>query len=156
LLDCVPCAKTIEVPNKNKNAQIEILNKFIAFCVLIVMFSGCSYRIIDFTVISSKNHGLSFDKSQGKKAEGSKLMLLGLGCTIKGAMDKALEAAGPDYDLLLDGVVFEQFYIIVNGYKVTGLAVRSKDLKAQLGEEGFQNWCKVNNVFDPSTAVVQN
>ena len=126
-----------------------------ALLVLIVTSSSCSYRLIDFTVISSKNHGLMIDKSLGKKVEGSSMGFLGFGTSIKAAMDRALEQAGMDFDLLIDGVVYSKDNIVVSGYKVTGIAIRSKELKAQLGEEGFKNWCDENNVFDPTTAIVQ-
>ena len=129
--------------------------KFIAFLTLIFLFSSCSQRIIDFTVISSKNHTLKFDLAQGKKAEGTSMMFLGLGTTIKSAMDNALELAGPGYDLLIDGVVYRQDYFFVAGFKVTGTAVMSRALLAHLGEEGFQHWLAENNVFDPEIADVQ-
>ena len=131
------------------------MNKFIAFLTLIVLFSSCSQRLIDFTVISSKNHTLRFDLAQGKRAEGTSVGFLGLGATIKGAMDNALESAGPGYDLLVDGVVYRQDYFFVAGFKVTGTAVMSRALLTYLGEEGFQNWLSEHNVFNPTIAIVQ-
>ena len=128
--------------------------KFIAFLTLIVMLSGCSYRVIDYTMISSKNHGLPIDKSQGKKVEGKDVRFYIAG-TIKGALDKALESAGPEYDVLVDGVVYSVKYWLFSGFKVTGIAVSSKKALAVLGEEGFQNWLAENNVFDPTTAIVE-
>jgi len=132
-------------------------NKFFMFglLALLVVFSSCSIRMVDFTIISSKNHGLNFDMSQGIRAEGKSHGFLGLGTSIKGAMDNALEKAGPGYDLLVDGVVFKEDFFLVGGYKVTGTAIRSRDLRAMLGDEGFQNWCNENNLFDPETAIVK-
>ena len=142
-------AETISKNGRSLKSQTSRrLNKFVAFLTLMVMFSSCSYRLVDFTVISSKNHGLLFDKSQGKEVEAKS-------STMKEAMDKALQQAGPDYDLLLDGVVYRMDYFFSAGYKIRGLAVRSSQLRAQLGEEGFQDWLKNNNVFDPETALVQ-
>ena len=123
--------------------------------IVIITVSSCSYRIIDFTVISSKNHSLMIDKSKGIRVEGSSNGFLGFGASIKAAMDIALEQAGADYDLLIDGVVMQNDYFFVVGYKVTGIAIRSRELKAFLGEDGFENWCKENNVFDPELALIQ-
>ena len=119
-------------------------------------FTSCSYRLVDFTVISSKNHNLKIDKTQGVRVSGSSNGFLGLGASIKDAMDKALQSAGPDYDLLIDGVVRVNDYFLVSGYKVEGTAISTSKMKASLGTKGFEDWCKANNVFDPSTATVQN
>jgi hypothetical protein len=119
-------------------------------------FSSCSTRLVDFTIISSKNFSLDIDKSQGVQVEESDNGFLGLGVSIKGAMDKALESAGPEYDILVDGVVSINNYFLVSGYKVKGTAISSSNMKAMLGEDGYQEWCKANNIFDPSEATVQN
>jgi len=81
---------------------------------------------------------------------------LGFGASIKDAMDKALQSAGPDYDLLVDGVVRINDYFFVSGYKVEGTAISTGKIKASLGVKGFEDWCKANNVFDPTAATVQN
>lgn len=122
----------------------------------VLTFTSCSYRLVDFTVISSKNHNLNIDKTQGIRVSGSSNGFLGLGASIKDAMDKALQSAGPDYDLLIDGVVRKNDYFLVIGYKVEGTAISSSKLKASLGAKGYEDWCEANNVFEPSTATVQN
>ena len=128
--------------------------KCVVIFTLFVMFSGCSYRVLDFTVISSKNHNLSFDiAGTGVKVEGRRGQF-GSHANIKDAMDKAIESAGPGYDLLIDGVIRQISYPYWTIAVVTGTAVRSSDLKAHLGEEGFQEWLKATNVFDPTTAEV--
>lgn len=124
--------------------------------LVITSLSSCSQRLIDFTVISSKNVSLKFDKSQGRVTSGTSMGFLGLGANIKDAMDKALAAAGPDYDLLVDGVVRVNDYLFVSGYKVDGTAISTSKMKALLGVKGFEDWCKSNNIFDPTTASIQN
>lgn len=91
--------------------------------------------------------------SHAKRTEASDNGFLGLGANVKDAMDKALEAAGPEYDLLIDGVVRFNDYFFVCGYKVVGTAVSSKKLRASLGDKGFEEWCKSNNVFDPENVT---
>jgi len=127
---------------------------FAIFITALISFSSCSYRLVDFTIISSKNHSLNIDLSQGKQVEGSSKGFLGLGATIKDAMDKALQSAGTEYDILVNGVVRDNDYFLVSGYKVTGTAINSSKLKAMLGERGFEEWCKANNIFDPSETIV--
>jgi hypothetical protein len=137
----------------NKASFLRV-TKTLAFFVLIFLLSGCSYRLMDFTVISSRSHSLLFDKAQGKKVEGTSLKFLGIGAKIKEAVDNALEQAGADYDLLLDVVVYQEDNFFVSGYRVTGTAVRSIELRAQLGEEGFKSWLETNNVFENKINVV--
>jgi len=134
--------------------------KSVKFSLLLLLattltISSCSYRLVDFTIISSKNHNLKIDKAQGIRVSGSSNGFLGLGASIKDAMDKALQSAGPDYDLLIDGVVRVNDYFLISGYKVEGLAISSAKMKALLGSKGFEEWCKSNNIFDPSSATVQ-
>lgn len=119
-----------------------------AVCFALI-FSGCSQRLVDFTVISSKNHSLNLDRSQGKQVKGVSNGVFGIGTSIKDAMDNALQSAGPDYDLLVDGVVRMNNYYFVAGYTVTGTAVSSSKMKGLLGEEGFEEWCSSNNIYIP-------
>jgi len=134
----------------------KITISFVAIIIAVITFSSCSHRLIDFTVISSKNVSLKFDKTQGKAVSGKSMGFLGFGASIKDAMDKALQSAGPDYDLLVDGVVRINDYFFVSGYKVEGTAISTGKIKASLGVKGFEDWCKANNVFDPTAATVQN
>lgn len=126
------------------------------FLALSLFMSSCSIRLVDFTIISSKNHSIDFDKSQGVRVEGSSNGLFGMGASIKDAMDKALESAGPQYDILVDGVVRVNDYVFVSGFKVEGTALSSQKLRVQLGPVGFESWCMANNVFDPEIVEVKN
>lgn len=132
------------------------LTIFSALFSLILIFSGCSQRLVDFTVISSKNHGLKFDKTKGIRVTGKSFGFLGIGADIKDAMDNALQSAGPQFDLLIDGVVKMEDYFFVGGYVVEGTAISSGDLKATLGKKGFEDWCKSNSILDPTKVEVEN
>jgi hypothetical protein len=130
--------------------------KFILVSLMgLVTLSSCSQRLVDFTVISSKNHDLKIDKSQGIRVKGKSMGFLGLGASIKDAMDKALQSAGPDYDLLIDGVVRIEDYFLVSGFVVEGVAVSSSKVKAAAGLKGFNDWYKRQNVFNPEKATLQ-
>ena len=117
-------------------------------------FSSCSERLVDFTVISTKNVSLKINKGQGKQVKGSDFGPFGIGANIKDAMDKALQSAGPDYDLLVDGVVRVHVYPFVSGYKVEGIAVSTNKMQSALGKEGFDEWCKAHNIMNPNTVEV--
>jgi hypothetical protein len=121
----------------------------------LVSLSSCSQRLVDFTVISSKNHSIPIDKSQGIRVKGKSMGFLGLGASIKDAMDKALQSAGPDFDLLIDGVVRIEDYFFVSGFVVEGVAVSSSKVKAAAGLKGFDDWYKRQNVFHPDKATLQ-
>lgn len=124
---------------------------FFAIIIALITFTSCTQRLVDFTVISSKNVSLKIDKTQGKAVTGKSMGFLGLGANIKEALDKALQSAGPDYDLLVDGVVKISDFVLVSGYKVEGMAISSSKMKAFLGVKGFEDWCKTNNVYHSNT-----
>jgi hypothetical protein len=86
----------------------------IAFCVLSNAFTSC--RMVDFTVISSKNITLNVNKSAPRVSA--------WGFTIKDAVDKAIEKAGPNYDALIDGVVSRG---VIGGYVVKGTPVKTSE-----------------------------
>ncbi len=131
------------------------LNSLVVLLAIVTM-SSCTYRLVDFTVISTKNAEIGVDRTKGKPTEGSKAYFLGFGWNIKDAADEALEVAGPKYDLLLDGVVTYSSFPFVAVVKVKGVAVCSQELRAELGNEGFKKWANNSNVFDADEAETQS
>lgn len=123
----------------------------VAFVVM--SLASCSARLVDFTVISTKNADLNIKKSEGVATEGKSMKFLNLGVNIKDAIDDALENAGPEYDLLVDGVIRSKQFPFYGGYVVEGTAVSSEKLKTKLGEKGYNEWCKNHNIVTPSTEV---
>ncbi|MDT0646929.1 hypothetical protein RM545_09510 [Zunongwangia sp. F260] len=134
------------------------MNLRITFILLAIIGSisltSCSMRLVDFTVISSKNVNLDIDRSQGVKTEGKKTYFLGIGWNIKDAMDEALESAGPEYDLLIDGVVRYGSYPFIATVTVEGTAVSSSAMKSSMSEAGYNEWLKNQNILTEDTAVV--
>ncbi|MDO3693963.1 hypothetical protein QVZ41_03750 [Wenyingzhuangia sp. chi5] len=90
-------------------------------------------------------------KSEGVKVNASKSYFLGFGWNIKDALDIALEEAGPDYDMLIDGVVRYASYPFVLQIKVEGTAVNSQKMIAQMGQEGFNQWISGHQVTTADT-----
>ncbi|HEA31180.1 MAG TPA: hypothetical protein ENH91_14505 [Leeuwenhoekiella sp.] len=123
--------------------------------VLAITLTSCSIRLVDFTTISSKNVSLDIDKTKGIQVEASKSYFLSIGWNIKDALDEALESAGPEYDLLVDGVVRYSSYPFISSVKVEGTAVNSRDIKMVYGQEGYEQWLNDNDIFDPETATVE-
>ena len=98
--------------------------------VIVLVLGSCNVRIIDFTVISSKNVTLHLpDDAKGAKVEGRDMVFCGVP-NLKQACDRAIESAGPGYDALIDGVVFSRNEIIRTGYVVTGTPIKTTKLKA--------------------------
>lgn len=122
---------------------------FAALAVVLITLSGCNIRLVDFTVISTKNVNLDIDRSQGKQTKGKKSYIFGIGWNLKDAVDNALANAGKNYDMLVDGVVRYANYPFVSVVKVEGLAVSTKQLRSELGEEGYQEWLRCHLVVDP-------
>ena len=121
--------------------------------VVMIATSSCTRRVIDFTVISTKNVQMSMDKSKGKQVKIKDLKAFGINATLKGAIDKALNTAGPGYDMLVDGVISVSNYYFVSGYRVEGLAVNTLKLKSELGEEGFNEYMKQHSTLTPATTT---
>ena len=131
------------------------IKNLLILTLLLGSLTSCSIRLVDFTVISSKNVNLDIDRTQGKKVKGEKSYFLGIGWNIKDAMDKALETAGPEYDLLVDGVVRYGNYPFIISLTVEGTAVSSKAMKNKLGEAGFKDWLNGKKLtYDKETEVV--
>lgn len=138
------------IVNTKQNKIMKKIKLSLLLALTTVVFLGsCSTRLVDFTVISSKNHTLQIDKSIGIPVKGTSIGFLMIGVSIKDAMDKALQKAGPEYDLLIDGVVRLEDYFLLGGYSVEGMAVNSAKLKKQMGEKGFNEWIKGENIFVP-------
>lgn len=116
------------------------IKMLVALCVAWLVCGGCTSRLVDFTVISSKNvEGLKFDPAgKGARVEGSDsvwwFLAFPLGQpNLKNAIDRAIESAGPGYDALIDGVVYGKFTWMFltakSGYRVEGTPVKSSTLK---------------------------
>jgi len=99
----------------------------------IAVLSGCSQRVLDFTVVSSKNTEMTIpNDAKGPRVEGSDsvpVILFPLGNpNLKEAIDRAIESAGPEYDALIDGVLWYKFFYFIFGsvsYKVEGTPIVS-------------------------------
>lgn len=91
---------------------------------------GCTQRIGDFTILSSKNVG--HIGTAGPRVKGSDCVLiilfpLGLP-NMKTAVDKAIESAGPGYDALSDVVLSQTSWAFIIGqscYDIEGTALKS-------------------------------
>ncbi len=99
--------------------------------ILIAVFSmavyaGCSYRLGDFTALSTKNiycKDVDLTKlEQHRGVEGKDVRFLGIGANAKDAADRALEQY--DGNLLIDAVIYSESSFLVAGYKVRGTVVK--------------------------------
>ena len=130
------------------------MKKLVTTSLILLLLTSCSSttRLVDFTVISSKNHSIKFDLSEGKQTKGESIHCWGSGANIKDAMDEALQNAGPQYDVLVNGVVREVVKLFSAGYEVEGVAINSRELIALYGNEGYEKWLAMQTIFDPVNA----
>ena len=84
--------------------------------------TGCTVRVVDFTAISTKNVMISGE--QGPRIKGKDCGFASPP-SMKEAIDDALEKAGPGYDMLVDGVVYQSNNFMMC-YFVEGPPVKSK------------------------------
>jgi hypothetical protein len=97
--------------------------------VATMLLSSCNQRLVDFTVISSKNVTLRLSEDgKGPRAEGKDMKFCGRP-ELKEAIDKALENAGPGYDALIDGVVYQRNEFFKQGWIVQGTPIKTSKLK---------------------------
>ena len=117
------------------------LKLFVSALAFTVLLTGCNRRLIDFTVISSKNVRLDVpDSATGPRTEGKHgvtvIFTIPLGTpNMKEATDRAIENAGPQYDALVDGVVSSCYCAFIFGtsyIKVEGTPINTKMLSAAL------------------------
>jgi hypothetical protein len=95
-----------------------------------MLFTSCKTRLIDFTIISSKNVTLRLpDDAKGPRSSGKEMKTCATP-QLKGAVDKAIENAGPGYDALIDGVIYNKNNYISNGWVVEGTPIKTSKLKA--------------------------
>ncbi len=112
----------------------------LSIAILALSLGSCTRQVMNFTTLSNASTNLQFQKSQGKKTTGKHLTFLGFNSSITEATQEALEKAGPDYDLLIDGQIGISDYFFVYGFVVEGTAVSSRNLISQLGQEGFEQF----------------
>ncbi len=95
--------------------------------VSLAVCSGCSYRLGDFTALSTKNiycEGVDITKlKQYNGVEGEDITFLGIGADPKDAADRALEKY--DGNLLINAVIYSEYYILFAGYKVRGTVIKT-------------------------------
>lgn len=95
-----------------------------------MLLTSCNQRLIDFTVISSKNVTLRLpDDAKGPRTQGKDMKM----CTqpmLKAAVDKAIENAGQGYDALIDGVIYSRNELFRMGWVVEGTPIKTSKLKA--------------------------
>ena len=124
----------------------------IALIGLAIITWGKSLTIInDGIIITVKSSDKAIESSGEKKVEGDSYHPYLIGTNINEAVDKALEKAGPEYDMLIDATLEVNYYYMIiyfsNYITVTGTAVNSDELKAEMGEENYHRWLAGKNVM---------
>lgn len=124
------------------------LRYFSLFACLLLgfTFSSCTIRLVDFTVISSKN--VDIGKPEGIRTTGSKGYILGFGWNVKDALDDAIRNAGNEYDMLVDGVVRYTSYPFYTVVTVEGTAVNSTELMNSMGATEYEKYFEIHKPLD--------
>lgn len=107
----------------------KVRNLIVLFVALVVL-GGCSTRLVDFTVISSKNVNVP-TKQKGQRVTGEDCVFVFISIpfgipNMKEAIDRAIETAGPSYDALVDGVVYQTHNPFQMCFKVEGTPINTK------------------------------
>lgn len=97
--------------------------KMALLCCGLVSMAGCSMRLVDFTVISTKN--VQVAKAKGERVKGSDCAFFGVP-NMKEAIDRAIQTSGGDYDALVDGVVYQKNFLFYQCIEVEGTPINTK------------------------------
>jgi hypothetical protein len=103
-----------------------------AWPLLLIAACGCTVRVVDFTVISTKNQVATAGYAEGPRTKGEDcvtVVFVPFGTpNLKVAIDRAIEAAGPGFDVLVDGVVNSKSAVVFgsNCYEVEGTPINSQ------------------------------
>ena len=107
------------------------LSQALALILAVVVLSGCSIRMIDYTAISSKNVNIQFEKKGRLEAKDCVVTILGIPMGlphIKEAVDKVLEQGNGE--AMVDAVIYQEIWsILLVGqicYKVAGTVANIK------------------------------
>lgn len=111
--------------------------------LMIPLLTGCTQRIGDFTIISSKN--VNVMANRGDRVTGQScvpIIFVPIGVPdLKSAVDKAIESAGPGFDALEDSVLKARtFLLLLVGqacYIVEGTAINTKRGRASLDDSNI-------------------
>lgn len=121
-----------------------ILKSMLTLCLGLSVVGCFNYRMIDFTVISSKDTQLKIDdRAKGSRSEGTDVAWSFLFFSkiphLKEAVDLAIEKAGPGYDALIDGVVYykKDWYFVATKltFRVVGTPIKTSLLQANLQKD---------------------
>ena len=142
--------------------------KFVMGLMLVssMVLSGCVRRILDFTIVSSKQMNMKVeDSARGDRVVGKDgvyyFIFIPLGTpNLKEAVDEAIESAGPGYDALIDGVIYSENYWYVlsaySGFKVEGTPIKTSELHAGLLQEGRDVDLAMKGVLFHSSLGISN
>jgi hypothetical protein len=157
--------------NSNKrrfdyDTKTYLFQNFLLIFTLLFVFNGCTQRLIDYTIISSKQMNMKVNESaRGQRVEGKDgiywLLFIPFGIpNLKEACDEAIESVGSGYDALIDGVVYTEFWWVFftgyNGYKVQGTPIKSLHIKAALLEQGKDVEVVMKNIIYHSSTGKSN
>jgi len=105
---------------------------YIALGVALLMASGCAIRVADFSVVSIRSSNIPA-KSIGKRVTGEScvfswfgLSWLGKDPNLKDAFESAMQSGGPEYDAMVDTVVFRTNGLWKSCYTVRGIVISTK------------------------------
>jgi len=144
-------------------ARTRVIALSLLCLIAALAISGCSNRLVDFTIISTKNVALRFeDTGMGPRVEGKDevwwILSIPLGVpNLEEAIDDAIETAGPQYDALIDGVLYSYAYWFVltgvNGYRVEGTPINSGQIVSGLEDGSGVDLAAANILYHSSRGI---
>lgn len=129
-----------------------ILKNLLIILAVTVFSSGCSYQVISNAVIQKQAvEALDTSKLKGVEVEGKVYYPYLIGYNFQESIDQAFAQAGEGYDIIVNAKVDTKYYYGVVYFSkyvfVTGTAIKSSEVKASMGEEGYTHWLAGQNII---------
>ncbi len=124
----------------------------IVLLVLAIVTWGSNVTVVDNGIIMTNKSSHVVTSYQGnKKVTGDSYHPYLMRTNIDDAINRALEKAGPGYDMLINATLKVNYYYMIvyfsNYITVEGTAVNSTELKAEMGEQDYFKWLSSKNIL---------
>lgn len=118
------------------------------FTLLVLLsLNACVTPVATLSLLTVKTTTMHFDRNKGIYTIGEYYPLFGIGASLEESINNAFLRLSPEYDILVDAKISFVDKFFVNGFKVEAFAYKSSELRAFMGEVGFNKWCNNKNAL---------
>ncbi len=125
---------------------MKTMKLILSLILILSITTSCSVSLLNYSILSKKE--INIQNSGGIKVSGySNAWFKSQRKAVEEATENALNKAGENYDLLLNGTIEAEYKIFYTRIQVKGTAYKSSDLMNKYGKVGFEKWKKEQNLI---------